>query len=62
MREGKAEKFENNTVFISFEEMFNFHKKRVEENRENIEKIISNLTGKNIKIEIYLKKIQKRYN
>jgi len=60
LREGKAEKFENNTVFISFEEMFNFHKKRVEENRENIEKIISNLTGKNIKIEIYLKKNSKK--
>ncbi|HOV21320.1 MAG TPA: DNA polymerase III subunit gamma/tau [bacterium] len=60
IREGKVEKFENDTVFISYEKKFNFHKKRADENKKEIEKIISKLTGKNIKIETLLKNDTKK--
>lgn len=60
IREGKPEKIENDTIFIYFDEKFNFHKKRVDENKDTIEKIISKFAGKSIKIETLLKKNTKK--
>lgn len=60
IREGKPEKFEDGILFISFEENFEFHKKRVDENRITIEKIIGKISEKEIKLETFLKKNSKK--
>ena len=60
IREGKPEKFEDGILFISFEENFEFHKKRVDENRKTIEKIIGKISEKEVKIETFLKKNSKK--
>ncbi|MCD6423514.1 MAG: DNA polymerase III subunit gamma/tau [Elusimicrobia bacterium] len=60
IREGKPERFEDGILSISFEENFEFHKKRVDENRKTIEKIISKISGKEVKIETFLKKNSKK--
>jgi len=60
IRESKPEKFEDGILFISFEENFEFHKKRVDENRKTIEKIISKISEKEVKIETFLKKNSKK--
>jgi len=60
IREGKPERFEDGILFISFEENFEFHKKRVDENIKTIEKIINKISEKEVKIETFLKKNSKK--